>query len=168
VLRDHDPARGWPQSGDADFARNRSPSLIGGAFTSMNTTLVLKCVQPRNEPAGDPSLAQEHARYIGVHDAATFDRTTLPGGGSHGFHASSGEAGPCGFGLQRALTAREVPCDVIAGVDSPPRRQSREDGRARTDCAIEPRRLPGLLTTVFPYQTSQALETRRAHPVPHQ
>ena len=42
------------------------------------------------------------------------------------------EAGPCGFELQRALTAQGIPCDVIApGPDSAAAGRSHQDGSAR-------------------------------------
>src|SRR5688572_13492158 len=39
------------------------------------------------------------------------------------------EAGPCGFDLQRALTAQEIPCDVIAPALIP----RRAGDRVKTD-----------------------------------
>ena len=42
------------------------------------------------------------------------------------------EAGPCGFELQRALTARNIPCDVIAPALNPATtRRSHQDGSTR-------------------------------------
>ena len=55
------------------------------------------------------------------------------------------EAGPCGFELQRALTAHEIPCDVIApALDSAPARAiaSRRTAAmpASSRCCIAPAR----------------------------
>jgi transposase len=50
------------------------------------------------------------------------------------------EAGPCGFDLQRALTARHIPCDVIAPALIP----RRPGDRVKTD-----RRDAGQLTVLF-------------------
>ena len=59
--------------------------------------------------------------------------------------AAATKPGPCGFELQRALTARGIPCDVIApGADPAPRRAiaSRPTAAmpASSRCCIAPAR----------------------------
>jgi transposase len=64
------------------------------------------------------------------------------------------EAGPCGFELQRALTAREIPCDVIAPALIP----RRPGDRIKTD-----RRDAGQLAVLYRADTLTAIHIPSDH-----